>query len=394
MKKTTFMRNLNRRTRRIVIASAAGLAAAGILTFALVFRVTAVEIVGNTRFQDKEIRDMALTGPFSWNTILIEKFHNHVDSEEPLIESIDLERIGNNKILIRVNEKQLIGYVQYQGRDWYFDADGIVLEDVESSAAPGNTDASADNVPESTDPAAAGGSTEGTEAAGGIASPGDIADVGGGASSDKEEADGGEDVLAPQSIDADAADGTDTQEDDEEPTAQFNPALTNVPLITGLSFSSVANGEQLPVDNPKVFNTIHGIARMVDKYEIVPDSVEFDADYNITLHYGNVRIQLGQDENLEEKLIRAAAILPSIRSYSGVLHMEDFTNSTENIIFEKDLTPEQQQAQDEAAQQRIEELAEENEENAGADDETENGEDSGSDTQDNGEENGGEDSGE
>ena len=42
MKKTTFMRNLNRKTRRIIFASAAGLAAAGILAFALLFRVTAV----------------------------------------------------------------------------------------------------------------------------------------------------------------------------------------------------------------------------------------------------------------------------------------------------------------------------------------------------------------
>lgn len=357
MKKTTFMRNLNRRTRRIVIASAAGIIAAGILTFALVFRVTTVEIVGNTRFQDKEIRDMALTGPFSWNTILIEKFHSHVESHDPLIESIDIERVSNNKILIRVNEKQLIGYVQYEGRDWYFDADGIVLEDVESGAAE-NAD---------TGDAAASGS-DGTE--------------------------GEEEVLAPQSIDADSTEDTQKQEDVEEPSAQFNPALTDIPLVTGLSFSSVTNGEQLPVENTKVFNTIHGIARMVDKYEIVPDSVEFDENYNITLHYGNVRIQLGQDENLEEKLIRAAAILPSIQSLSGVLHMEDFTNSTENIIFEKDLTPEQQQAQDEATQQRIDELTGENGESTNTGEEEASSEDSSSEVQDNEQENGSEDSGE
>lgn len=362
MKKTTFMRNLNRRTRRIVIASAAGIIAAGILTFALVFRVTTVEIVGNTRFQDKEIRDMALTGPFSWNTILIEKFHNHIESDDPLIESIDLERVSNNKILIRVNEKQLIGYVQYEGRDWYFDADGIVLEDVESAAAAESTEA------ESTDTAeAAAAGSDGTE--------------------------GEEEVLAPQSIDADSSEDTQKQEDEEEPSAQFNPALTDIPLVTGLSFSSVTNGEQLPVENTKVFNTIHGIARMVDKYEIVPDSVEFDENYNITLHYGNVRIQLGQDENLEEKLIRAAAILPSIQSLSGVLHMEDFTKSTENIIFEKDL-PQEQQTQDEAAQEQTDASAGENGESTDTGEEEAGSEDTGSEVQDNGEESGSEDSGE
>lgn len=357
MKKTTFMRNLNRKTRRIVIASAAGILAAGILTFALVFRVTTVEIVGNTRFQDKEIREMALTGPFSWNTILIEKFHNHVESDDPLIESIDLERVSNNKILIRVNEKQLIGYVQYEGRDWYFDADGIVLEDVESAAEAESTD---------TGETAAAGSAD-TESE--------------------------EEVLAPQSIDADTSEDTQEQKDDDKPSAQFNPALTDIPLVTGLSFSSVTNGEQLPVENTKVFNTIHGIARMVDKYEVVPDSVEFDENYNITLHYGAVRIQLGQDENLEEKLIRAAAILPSIQGLSGVLHLEDFTSSTENIIFEKDLTEEEQQAQEEALQEQTDETAGENEESGNAGEEA-GSEDSGAEVQDNEEESGSEVSGE
>ena len=84
-----------------------------------------------------------------------------------------------------------------------------------------------------------------------------------------------------------------------------------------------------------------------------------------------------------------AAILPSIRNLSGVLHMEDFTPSTENIIFEKDLTEAEQQTQEEAAQQRMEEQAQEDGESetgeAGAD--AQSGEDaepdgSGTETQD------------
>ncbi len=353
MKKTTFMRNLNRKTRRIIFASAAGLAAAGILAFALLFRVTAVEVVGNTRFTEQEIREMALTGPFAWNTLLIEKFHSHVDPEEALIESIDIERVSNNKVVIRVNEKQLIGYVQFEGNDWYFDAEGIVLECTETAA----------------DSAEAGPAAESTDGA-----------------SESADAESQEDVLAPQSVDGGEEEAGSTE---EETSAQFYPALTNIPLVTGLSFDRAVVGEQLPVENTKVFNTIHGIARMVDKYDIVPDSVEFSADYDMILHYGNVRVQLGQDEELEEKLIRVAAILPSIRNLSGVLHMEDFTPSTENIIFEKDLTEAEQQTQEEAAQQRMEEQAQEDGESetgeAGAD--AQSGEDaetdgSGTETQD------------
>ena len=44
-------------------------------------------------------------------------------------------------------------------------------------------------------------------------------------------------------------------------------------------------------------------------------------------------MRLGADTDLEEKMTRVAAILPELEGMSGVLHLEDFTEDTQNIVF-------------------------------------------------------------
>ena len=107
-----------------------------------------------------------------------------------------------------------------------------------------------------------------------------------------------------------------------------------MPLITGLSFDSVAVGEILPVEDTSVFNTILALTRMIDRYDIQPDYVEFAEDQSMTLYYGNVKIALGTDQELEEKMTRVAAILPKLDGLAGTLHLEDYTEETQNIIFD------------------------------------------------------------
>ena len=52
--------------------------------------------------------------------------------------------------------------------------------------------------------------------------------------------------------------------------------------------------EQLPVEKPAVFRTMLALTRMTEKYNITPDSVEFNENSEIILHYyDTVRILLG-----------------------------------------------------------------------------------------------------
>ena len=107
-----------------------------------------------------------------------------------------------------------------------------------------------------------------------------------------------------------------------------------VPQVKGLGASNIGLGHVIVFEQPSALNTISAIRTITDRYGVCPDTVEFDADLNITLKYGNITALLGPDDLLEEKMIRVIAILPSLEGYTGTLHLENFTMDTENIVFD------------------------------------------------------------
>ena len=107
-----------------------------------------------------------------------------------------------------------------------------------------------------------------------------------------------------------------------------------VPEVKGLGASNIGLGHVIAFEKPQALNTVTAIRTMTDRYGTCPDVVEFDADLDITLTYGDITVLLGQDDLLEEKLIRVDAILPSLAGMKGTLHLETFTRDTENIVFD------------------------------------------------------------
>lgn len=108
-----------------------------------------------------------------------------------------------------------------------------------------------------------------------------------------------------------------------------------VPEVTGMIFDHVVLYEPLPVEDPAIFQKILSVTQMLSKYEIMADRIFFNASQDITLYFGQVRVRLGK-ENLEEKIIRLQHILPSLEGEAGVVRMENYTEESPNITFEKD----------------------------------------------------------
>lgn len=278
-------RKLNKKAKRIIIGSILLFFCVGILSFIMVFHVEDVEVMGNTRYTEEEIKEIVLDEPFSSNSLIISWLKGNQKTEDiPFVNSYKVERVSNHKIRIIVNEKQIIGYVRYMESYMYFDKDGYV---VESSSA--------------------------------------VADV----------ENGQAEVIKPEAVEVIRPEPV--EEDTKTKEATYQVAVKDVPLIEGLDVGKVVVGEQLAAENKNVFNTILGITRMVEKFRIQPDKVVFDEEYNITLIYGDIRVSLGQDDLLEEKITRTAAILPKLAGQSGVLHLEDYTDGMTNIIFSKDV---------------------------------------------------------
>lgn len=110
--------------------------------------------------------------------------------------------------------------------------------------------------------------------------------------------------------------------------------IDGIPQITGLSFNNLALYEELPVDNPDVFNSILTLTQMLKKNDIWPDKIHFSDSLEITLSFDEAKVLLGTDENLEEKIMRLKYLMGDLQGRKGILHMENFNEDTKNITFE------------------------------------------------------------
>lgn len=246
--------------------------------FSVQYSVQDVSVIGNTRYSNEQIIAEVQSGLLSDNALYLSyKKKKYAPANLPLVESIEVRMVDNHSIRITVQETQVVGYVRYLDCDMYFDANGRVVRSEVHGRKEEEKAQSGEQLPDSELP-------------------------------------GAEPVL-------------------EKAATSYVAAVTEVPLITGLVFDRVQLQEILPVKDPKVFNTILGINRMLNKYQIIPEQVEFNEDSEVTLYYKKIRILLGADEETEEKLSRAAAILPEISGKSGELHLEDYNGNSENIIF-------------------------------------------------------------
>lgn len=109
-----------------------------------------------------------------------------------------------------------------------------------------------------------------------------------------------------------------------------------IPIVTGLSFHQIVLNQKLPIDDEELFLSILNITKIMEKYQVYADRIHFNTQKEITLYYDNIRVNLGQADNLDEKIMELPGLLPNLEGQSGVLKMESYTNSTEDITFVKD----------------------------------------------------------
>lgn len=111
--------------------------------------------------------------------------------------------------------------------------------------------------------------------------------------------------------------------------------MEGVPLIDGLSVKSVKVGQKLKGINTKKLNTILSVGKMLEKSEQKPDRLVFNDMNQLVLYYGEVEVRLGNDENMDEKMNRLSGILPQLEGIEGILHLENITEDTAGVVFDK-----------------------------------------------------------
>lgn len=93
------------------------------------FKLKKVQVSGNELYSDQQIKDSVLNDEYSWNTLYVffkyKLFHM---KEIPFIDEMEIQLRSPNKIQIKVYEKAIIGYIEANDQNVYFDKDGFVVE--------------------------------------------------------------------------------------------------------------------------------------------------------------------------------------------------------------------------------------------------------------------------
>lgn len=112
--------------------------------------------------------------------------------------------------------------------------------------------------------------------------------------------------------------------------------VEGVPMVEGLDFSSIVLYSKLEIQDSSIFSTILNITQSLEKYDISVDKIEIGDDKQLYLYVGNVKVNLGTEEDIGEKIYGLSRMISKFNGLSGTLFMEKYNEDTSSVRFKSD----------------------------------------------------------
>lgn len=113
--------------------------------------------------------------------------------------------------------------------------------------------------------------------------------------------------------------------------------IEDVPRVTGITCNEVTLYEKLPLEDGRVLSRLLELTQTLNKYNLAPQEIHYTDQKQPELTYDSIKVVVGSDEYLSQKVVRLSTILPQLYGFSGTLHLEDWTPETTGIHFERDM---------------------------------------------------------
>ena len=218
--------------------------AALILIAIEVFQVKKVVVSGNELYSDKQIQKSVLNDDYSWNSLYVYfKYKLFQMKEIPFVDEMEISLQSPQIINIKVYEKAIIGYIEADNQNIYFDKEGFVVE------------------------------------------------------------------ISKKTIDG-------------------------VPKVDGLECQEAIVYEKLNINNDILLTDILALSQQLQKYRLIPDTIICSSDQELTADFGDIQVIVGDSDYLVEKMMRLDSIYPQLKGKKGVLHLENWTPMTSDIVFD------------------------------------------------------------
>lgn len=118
-------------------------------------------------------------------------------------------------------------------------------------------------------------------------------------------------------------------------TDSTQQVLDGIPRVTGLKFDYIVVEEKLPVKEEKLFQTIMNLTQLLSKYEIAVDKIKISEDKTFELIIGDITVELGEADELNEKIIDLHDMLPKMDGLNGTLDMTTYDSNDKGYAFKK-----------------------------------------------------------
>ena len=109
--------------------------------------------------------------------------------------------------------------------------------------------------------------------------------------------------------------------------------IPGIPRITGLKFSKVSLYKALPVENKAIFQDILNLGAVLRLEEIDCDHIEYSSSYTATLYIGDIKVLIGDNEDMEQKLMSLKDILPALKGRKGTLDLSSYQGRKEKEAY-------------------------------------------------------------
>lgn len=113
--------------------------------------------------------------------------------------------------------------------------------------------------------------------------------------------------------------------------------IDGTPQIIGIDCDKVVLYEKLPIGNAKL-REILTLTQALKRNSLIPDSITYGVANEPLLAYAKIKVEMGSLELLTQKVERLAKIKPSLEGMDGTLHLENWTEETTNIVFDKNIS--------------------------------------------------------
>lgn len=110
-----------------------------------------------------------------------------------------------------------------------------------------------------------------------------------------------------------------------------------IPQVCGIVFNSVELGKKIGAEDDTLFLRTLDVTNLMRKYSLSVDKIYFHEDGDLTIYFGDVRVDLGNEStHLEDKVMDLPQFLQKLEGMKGVLNMEKYDADYGLYVFSTD----------------------------------------------------------